>query len=263
MCSQIVQIRKEDIVACRVAGIPRTNSIQDHKITMTPEEFYMRYSVTDPATVAAGYRNPKTQELLTFAREEGERLVRDCGIAGARYFIGGSLGYDAVLKGGFDIDLRLLVPDANKSADEVHREIDAAQEVLIDQAKKDGAEISYRFIDEGGTNYIQHTKRLVHQPWADGEIELTWNIQAESSYKSVAGMSAKLPQIVKDRYVAAKGKSKGESKEAYDALKVHWRGFIDWLIGNGGREMDEETLHEFLIEYAGRFPLFLKDHGCK
>ena len=225
---------------------------------MTPDEFYKRYAVADPEKVAATYRNPKTPELLAFAREEGERLVKDCGIAGARYFIGGSLGYDAVLKGGFDIDLRLLVPDAGKPADEVHREIDAAQQVLIDQARKAGAEINYRFIDEGGTNYIQHTKRIVQRPWADSEIELTWNIQAESSYKSVAGMSAKLPQIVKDRYVAAKGLAKDESKEAYAALKVHWRDFIDWLADHGGRDMDGKALDNLLLKVRDSFPLFLK-----
>ena len=224
---------------------------------MTPEEFYKKYAVADPAEVAAKYRNPKTPMLLAFAQEEGERLVKDCGVAGARYFVGGSLGYDAVLKGGFDIDLRLLVP-GDWDDGEARRNIDAVQQVLIDQARKDGAEIKYRFIDEGGTNYIQHTKRIVRRPWAEGEIELTWNIQAESSYKSVAGMSAKLPQVVKDRYVSAKGLAKEESKEAYDALKVHWRDFVGWLADHGGRDMDDKTLASLLLKARDSFPLFLK-----
>ena len=220
--------------------------------------FMSMFHVKDPAEVAAKYRNPKTPELLAFAHEEGERLVKDCGVAGARYFVGGSLGYDAVLKGGFDIDLRLLVPGDWDDA-VVRRNIDAAQKVLIDQAKANGEEIKCRFIDEGGTNYIQHTKQIVHQSWADGEIELTWNIQAENSYKSIAGMSAKLPQIVKDRYVAAKGLAKDESKEAYDALKVHWRDFIDWLVDHGAKDMDGKALDGLLLKARVSFPLFLKD----
>lgn len=226
---------------------------------MTPEEFYKKFHVSDAAKVAAGYRNPKTSELKAYAEEQGAKLVADCGIPGAEYFIGGSLGYDAVLKGGFDIDLRLLVPDEGKSVDKVHREIDSAQKVLINQAESKGEFIKCKFIDEGGTNYIQHTKQLVRQPWAEGEIELTWNVQSKSSYKSVAGMSAKLPQIVKDRYVAAKGLAKDESKEAYDALKVHWRDFIDWLVDHGAKDMDGKALDGLLLKARVSFPLFLKD----
>ncbi|MBQ2623823.1 MAG: hypothetical protein IJG18_01850 [Kiritimatiellae bacterium] len=227
-----------------------------YKITMTPEEFYKKYAVADPAGMAVKFRNPKTPALLALAREEGERLVKDCGIAGAEYFVGGSLGYDAVLKGGFDIDLRLLVPgDWDDGA--TRRNIDAAQKVLVDRATANGEEIKCKFIDEGGTNYIQHTKQIVHKSWAEGEIELTWNIQAENSYKSIAGMSAKLPQIVKDRYVAAKGLAKDESKEAYDALKVHWRDFIDWLVDHGAKDMNGKALDDLLLKARDLFPLFL------
>ena len=224
---------------------------------MTPDEFYKKFHVSDAAKVAARYRNPMTPKLKAFAEEQGAKLVKDCGIAGAEYFIGGSLGYDAVLKGGFDIDLRLLVPgDWDDAA--ARRNIDAVQKVLIDQAKANGEDIKYRFIDEGRTNYIQHTKRIVRRPWAEGEIELTWNIQAKNSYKSVAGMSAKLPQIVKDRYVAAKGLAKDESKEAYDALKVHWRDFIDWLVDHGAKDMNGKALDDLLLKARDLFPLFLK-----
>ena len=224
---------------------------------MTPEEFYEKYAVADPAREAAKYRNPMTPKLKAFAEEQGAKLVADCGIAGAEYFVGGSLGYDAVLKGGFDIDLRLLVPgDWDDKA--ARRNIDAVQKVLIDQAKAHGEEIKYRFIDEGGTNYIQHTKQIVRRDWADGEIELTWNIQAKGSYKSVAGMSAKLPQIVKDRYVAAKGLAKEESRGAYDALKVHWRDFVGWLVDHGAKDMDGKALGDLLLKARDLFPLFVK-----
>ncbi len=225
---------------------------------MTPEEFYNKFHVGDAAKVAAGYRNPMTSTLRAFAEAQGAKLVKDCGIPGAEYFIGGSLGYDAVLKGGFDIDLRLLIPDEGKTIDKVHKEINSVQKVLIDQAEAKGEFIKCKFIDEGGTNYIQHTKQIVHQPWAGGEIELTWNIQSKSSYKSVAGLSAKMPQIVRDRYVAAKGLAKDESKEAYDALKVHWRDFIDWLVDHGAKDMDGKALDDLLLKARDTFPLFLK-----
>ena len=71
-------------------------------------------------------------------------------------------------------------------------------------------------------------------------------------------MSAKLPQIVKDRYVAAKGLTKDESKEAYVALKVHWRDFIDWLADHGARDMDDKALGKLLLKACDSFPLFLK-----
>lgn len=225
---------------------------------MTPDEFYKKFHVSDAAKVAAGYRNPKTSELKAYAEEQGAKLVADCGIPGAEYVVGGSLGYDAVLKGGFDIDLRLLVPDEGKAIDKVHKEIDSVQKVLIDQAEAKGEFIKCKFIDEGGTNYIQHAKQLVRQPWAEGEIELTWNIQSKSSYKSVAGLSAKLPQAVRDRYVAAKGLAKQESKEIYDALKVHWRDLIDWLIGHGAKDLEGDALDKLLGKASELFPLFLK-----
>ena len=224
---------------------------------MTPDEFYKKFHVSDAAKVAAKYRNPMTPQLRAFAEEQGSKLVSDCGVAGAEYFIGGSLGYDAVLKGGFDIDLRLLVPgDWNDVA--ARRNIDLVQKVLVDQAKANGKTIKCKFIDEGGTNYIQHTKQIVQRDWADGEIELTWNIQAKNSYKSVAGLSAKLPQAVRDRYVAAKGLAKQESKEIYDALKVHWRDFIDWLIGHGAKDLEGDALDKLLGKASELFPLFLK-----
>ena len=67
-----------------------------------------------------------------------------------------------------------------------------------------------------------------------------------------------LPQIVRDRYVVAKGLAKAESKEAYDALKVHWRDFINWLYDSGAQEKDEASLDKLLTSSVDRFPLFLK-----
>ena len=225
---------------------------------MTNEEFYNKYSVTNPSEVAAKYRNPQTAELRAFAEAEGRQLVSDCAIDGAEYFIGGSLGYDAVLKGGFDIDLRLLLPSEGKTVEEVHKEIDAVQKMLVDKAHANGEEIKCKFFDQDGTNYIQHTKQIVKLPGTEQDVELTWNILAKSSYKSIAGLSACMPQIVRDRYVVAKGLAKAESKEAYDALKVHWRDFINWLSDNGGREMDKASLEKLLASGVDRFPLFLK-----
>ena len=226
---------------------------------MTPEEFFRKYVVGCSSEKAAKYRNPQTAELRAFAEAEGRRLVSDCGFDGAEYFIGGSLGYDVLLKGNFDIDLRLLLPDDGKTVEKMHREIDAVQKMLVDKAHANGEEIKCKFIDEKGTNYIQHTKQIVKLPGTEQDVELTWNIQAKSSYKSIAGLSARLPQIVRDRFVVAKGLAKAESKEAYDALKVHWRDFINWLSDNGGREMDTVSLEKLLASGIELFPLFLKE----
>ena len=225
---------------------------------MMPEDLFHKYAVQDPAKEAARCRNPQMAELRVFAMEEGQRLVSACGIKGAEYFIGGSLGYDALLKGSFDIDLRLLIPDAGKTIEEVHREIEAVQKLLVNKAQAKGEEIKCKFIDENGTNYIQHTKQIVKLPGTEQAVELTWNIQSRSSYKSIAGLAERLPQIVRDRFVVAKWLSKEESNEAYAALKLHWREFINWLFDCGAREMDDASLENLLASGTERFPLFLK-----
>ena len=204
------------------------------------------------------YRNPQTLELKAFAEKEGDNLVLSCGIDGVEYFIGGSLGYDAVLKDGFDIDLRLLIPDDGKSAEELHREIDAVQEFLVKKAHERGEEIKCKFIDEKGTNYIQHTKQIVKLPGTDQDVELTWNIQSKSSYKSIAGLAARLPQVIRDRFVVAKWLARAESEEAYKAVKAQWRELINRLYSGGARDMDDEELEKLLSTYEDCFPLFLR-----
>lgn len=205
-------------------------------------------------------RNPLTPLLREYASSQGDALVQTCGIAGARYVLGGALGYDAALAGNYDIDLRLLVPDAGKSVEEVRREIDSVKDLLAARAKGDPT-FKVKFIDEGGTNYIWHTKQIVKVPGIPGDpdVELTWNIQAESTYKSIAEMAARLPKEVIDRYVIAKWNAQQAGKDAYKALKEEWKSLVNLLIDNGGREMNKESLRAFLAVCADRFPSFLKD----
>lgn len=209
--------------------------------------------------MAAKYRNPETPLLRQYATSQGEALVSSCGIPHVRYVLGGALGYDAALVGSYDIDLRLLIPDAGKSVEEVRRQIDAVKNLLTERAKNDPT-FKTKFIDEGGTNYIWHTKQIVKVPDIPGDpdVELTWNIQAESSYKSIAEMAARLPKDVIDRYVVAKWNAKQAGKKAYKALKEEWRSFVNLLIERGGREMDKKALRDFLAVNANRFPRFLK-----
>ena len=204
-------------------------------------------------------RNPFSHLLVRFACEQGKLLVTSCGIANARYVLGGSLGYDAALVGGYDIDLRLLIPDAGKSVEEIRQEIDAVKDLLSERAKGDPT-FKTRFIDEGGTNYIWHTKQIVKVLGIPGnpDIALTWNIQAESTYRGVAEIAARLPQKVKDRYVVAKAMAREESNEAYRTLKKQWMAFVDWLIDNGARNMDDRSLGVLLVKACDTFPLFLK-----
>lgn len=212
-------------------------------------------------TMAMKYRNPGTPLLRQYASEQGDALVQACGIAGVRYILGGALGYDAALVGNYDIDLRLLVPDAGKSVEEVRREIDSVKDLLAARAKGDPT-FKVKFIDEGGTNYIWHTKQIVKVPGIPGDpdVELTWNIQAASTYKSIAEMAARLPKEVIDRYVVAKWNAQQAGKDAYKALKGEWKAMINLLIDKGARKMDDKSLRELLASFVERYPQFLKSY---
>lgn len=209
-------------------------------------------------TLAMKYRNPSTPLLRQYASEQGDTLVASCGVPNARYVLGGALGYDAALAGNYDIDLRLLIPDAGKSVEEVRHEIDAVMDLLAERAKGDST-FKIKFIDEGGTNYIWHTKQIVKVPGIPGnpDVELTWNIQAESTYRSIAEMAARLPKDVIDRYVIAKWNAQQAGKEAYKALKEEWKSLVNLLIDNGGREMNDDQLYNLLQSLKTKFPIFL------
>jgi hypothetical protein len=209
---------------------------------------------------AVKVRNPQTPILREFADAQGRELVAMCGVPGARYVLGGALGYDAALAGNYDIDLRLLVPDAGKSVEKVRREIDSVKDWLASCAKGDPT-FQTKFIDEGGTNYIWHTKQIVKVPGIPGDpdVELTWNIQAESAYRSIAEMAARLPKEVIDRYVVAKWNAQQAGKDAYKALKGEWKAMISLLIDKRARDMDDTTLRELLNSIAGQYPEFLKE----
>jgi hypothetical protein len=203
-------------------------------------------------------RNPHTDELRRIASNKAEELCSACGIPGARYILGGALGYDAALVGNYDIDLRLLIPDVGKSVEEVWRQIDAVKDLLADRAKGDPT-FKTRFIDEGGTNYIWHTKQIVKVPGIPGDpnVELSWNIQAESTYRGIAEMAARLPKDVIDRYVVAKWNAQQAGKEAYKALKGEWKTMINLLIDKGARDMDYTALGALLATIANQYPKFL------
>ena len=198
--------------------------------------------------------------LRQYVSEQGDALVASCGVPNARYVLGGALGYDAVLAGNYDIDLRLLIPDVGKSHEEVRREIDSVRDLLAARAKADPT-FKTKFIDEGGTNYIWHTKQIVKVPGIPGnpDVELTWNIQAESTYRSIAEMAARLPKEVIDRYVVEKWNAQQAGKEAYKALKGEWKGMINRLIDKGARKMDDESLRELLDSVASQYSKFLKE----
>ena len=202
-------------------------------------------------------RNPFSRTLVCFAHQQGVELEVSCGIPGARHVLGGSLGYDAALRGCYDIDLRLLVPDAGKSLDEVRRQIDAVKDLLVKRAKDDSSFESW-FIDEGTGSYIWHTKKNVRVPGVTGnpDVELSWNIQAESSYHGLAEMAARLPRNVIDRYVVAKWNAKLAGDKAYRNLKGDWKALLSSLIENGGREMSDEELKSLLTSKSTDFPIF-------
>ena len=211
----------------------------------------------DSRSLVNRYKNLKADMLLAFAHSAGKELVKMSNVSG-RYVIGGALGYDAVLVGNYDIDLRLLIPDVGKSVEEVHRQIDAVKDLLADRAKDDPT-FKTRFIDEGGTNYIWHTKQIVKVPGIPGDpnVELSWNIQAESTYRGIAEMAARLPKNVIDRYVVAKWNAQQAGKEAYKALKEEWKSLMNLLIDRGGWDMEDGQLCNLLESLRMTFPSFL------
>lgn len=202
---------------------------------------------------AESFINPYIEELLRFAKKEGERLVKDCCIPGARYVIGGSLGYKALLRGNYDIDLRLLLPENEN----VRGQIDLVRDILSGQAANDKT-FTTRLIDEGGTNYIQHTKRFVKVEGIpdNPDVELSWNIQSEASYRSISELSARMPGFVIDNFVIAKGVAKEESQEAYKKVKEQWKAMIKWMLDSGARGMNNEEFHKILEKAKGQYPLF-------
>ena len=203
------------------------------------------------------YRNSHSTSLKLFALKAGEELMSHIRLCGVRYVLGGALRYDAALAGNYDIDLRLLVPDAGKSVEEVRREIDSVKDLLVERAKGDPT-FKVKFIDEGGTNYIWHTKQIVKVPGIPGnpDVELTWNIQAESAYRGISEMAARLPRDVIDRYVIAKWNAQQAGKEAYKALKEEWKSLINLLIDRGGRKMEDDSLIVLLGSIASQYPQF-------
>lgn len=203
-------------------------------------------------------RNPMTPRLREFAGVMGRELVEACVIPGAHYILGGALGYNASLVGSYDIDLRLLIPDFGKRQEEVHRQIDSVKDLLTVLANGDPT-FKTKFIDEGGTNYIWHTKQIVKVPGIPGDpdVELTWNIQPESTYRGIGEMAARLPEDVIDRYVVAKWNAQHAGKEAYKALKEEWKSMINLLIDRGGRDMDDALLYNLLESLRMTFPSFL------
>lgn len=205
------------------------------------------------------YFNHFIPVLKLYANEQGDNLVASCGVIGAHYALGGSLGYNAALEGCYDIDLRLLIPEAGKSEKKVHREIDAVKDLMVKRAKGDPT-FKVKFIDEGGTNYIWHTRQIVKVPGIPGnpDVKLTWNIQAESTYRGIAEMAARLPRELIDRYVVAKGKAREESEEAYKETKKQWVDFINWLIDNGGKKTNDQELEKLLESCSDKLPSFLK-----
>lgn len=176
---------------------------------------------------AAEFRNPYTAKLVAYATERGEELVRKCGVEAAKWVLGGSLAYDAALKGGNDIDLRLLVPGENEDGSDAKEAIDKVWQVLVEEAKGDET-FETRLIEKDGErpNYIRHTRRIVKLDGVEGKVELSWNVQSKASYKSLSEVAKKLPRVEIDRYVIAKGEAKAKGDKEYRAVKEEFKRYL-------------------------------------
>lgn len=223
------------------------------KPARTAQEFMARYAEADPEKAAAEVLNPLTDEVLAFAEAEGKRLAKLLG-RGVKPVVGGSLGYGALIKDNYDIDLRLLLPTTASKA-----QIDAAAIALLTHE----GFANPRFIDEGGGNYIWHVKRKAHIPalkkLGDPEVDLTINVQSAERYGGIAATSARMPRKVILRYAVAKARSKTESPECYTAVKEYWKVFIKWAQARGVDRMKPGAIAKLLDKNADLFPLFLKE----
>lgn len=233
------------------AVIPRRTKMNETPAKKS-QEFYCRYAVAGVEQYARKCRNAYVTILRAYAESCGKRLSK--GLVGATYAVGGSIGYDALLKGCYDVDLRILLPE-NAGADEI-------DSVVLRLILKEGFQ-NPRFIDEGGTNYIWHVGKQVRVPAlaARGglDVELTVNVQSCRGYGGIAATSALMPRIVIDRYVVAKALSKKEGAACYTAVKEYWKVFIRWAQARGVDRMKPGAIAKLLDKNADLFPLFLKE----
>jgi hypothetical protein len=196
-----------------------------------------------------GKRNPYIDMLLAYAHTTGNKLVEILKAdIKCDYRIDNSIWYDAALINKNEIDLRLLIPDAGKSQEDVRRDID----LLVKRLKNDST-LNGSFIDEDIQNNIWCAKKIVKVPGIPGEpdVLLALNIQAESTYRGIAEVAFKFPQEIKDRYVIAKWMAREKSEK----IKEQWVNFIERLIDERGKEVNDEDLKRWLKD---NMPPFLK-----
>lgn len=230
-------------------------------VVLLPEEVGEALGIKSKIIDAKKFRNQHTESLKKYAKKLQNKMEFLCALRGiiVRTVLGGSLYYDAALKGDYDIDLRALVLDSWLSPCE-QRRIDTVRDILINEFKGDPS-FSVSLKTENGTKYIWHTKRKVKNVPGlpeDIYVELSWNIQAESTYRGIAKVARELPQEINDRYVIAKWMAREKSESVYSETKKQWVDFIDWIIDEGGQEIKREEVKKLLESNPDKIPSFLK-----
>ncbi len=214
------------------------------------QQLWLEYGVCEPKVVAKTYRNPFSQVLITYATQRAREFIDIVSITGVQSVIGGSLGSDTAIASNNDIDLRLLLPDG--FSDEL--QLKRASALLA-------REIPFRRVihEREGETVIYHHGDWVKVSGVTEAVELTLNLQPACSYFGLASKAMRLPEIVRDRYLAAKGAAFSKnSSDDYAAIKRHWIEMILVLNESVCFEQDDRTLAERLTALESRFPLFLR-----
>lgn len=221
----------------------KTSEVLAHRLWAT-------YGASDPQVTAARYRNLFAGHLIKYAKKESERILREINIPGSSAVLGGSLGYDTSIRGGFDIDLRILLPEG---AD--------GPEILQRVSNKVAIEIPFRHMIDPRecSGPIYHHGKTVAITDVPKPVDFTLNIQSNRSYFGLAHMAKRLPKLILDRYVTAKGLAAAKgANEDYKAVKRHWQEMLHWLDDRNFRKAADEEIEILLDQARPLFPVFLK-----
>ena len=206
------------------------------------------YGVADPHGVAARYRNPYSALLIGYVETAAARLRELLPFSACRIVLGGSFGYDAALAGNYDLDLRILLRAP------AEKEIKTVSEHIKSEIPFDRIIVAR----ESGETIYHHVK-YVNVPGIPVPVKLSLNIQSEENYFGVAELARCLPEIVRDRYVAARGRAQElGNKTDSAAIKQHWLDMVQWLERHGIRSARPGDMPNLLKQAEPLFPLFLK-----
>ena len=214
-------------------------------------DLWEKYSVSSPHEEARKYRNPYSEIMVKYAYSEGATLQTLLSAQDTTIVIGGSLGYDAAIVGGYDIDMRMLFPPT----EDARERLQEASAKLHTLAGFDAGKI----VGEAKNIYHHYKRVKIDGLPEDADAYLTLNIQIQSEYVGMADIAKLLPELVVERLIVAKGLSAQDGEDAYEMVKGHWKSLLRWLAKNGFDKATPEERQKLLARAQEAYPLFLKN----